>query len=371
MKPTQYSSIMPRVALENLKLIDLKELVSLIGKNPEEIFSFLVNTTYREEIVNTCGDIVEPSLLEEALLQNYAKTFNKLLKYSSNYIENLLVSVLHKFDALNLKTMLRMVQAGINFEDILPHIIPLGTYDRKKCQVILSDVNSISDVVGSLRDQDFGFILKETLKDQKIIGDLSPLEAALDKDVFRGILKEIKNLDGRDKKIATNILGIEIDALNVKIILKYKTLMTDHEDIKKNLMPAALFDEKILESAIKKPDIKSTLQCFLRSVEKKHQVYLNVFTKLVKESDSPISRLEFILEKALLDMSFFELKKNLRYYNFGYILAFLNMKWVEIKNLRCIINAMARNVGADKILDLLILPENLKLDSGSSFDLLR
>jgi len=124
------------------------------------------------------------------------------------------------------------------------------------------------------------------------------------------------------------------------------------------LMPVALIDEKILGSAIKEPDIKSTLQCFLKSVEKKHQVYHTIFTKLVEESDSQISRLEFILEKAPFEMSFFELKKNLRYYNIGYILAFLNLKWVEIKNLRCIINGMARNVDSDQTLHLLFLPEN-------------
>jgi vacuolar-type H+-ATPase subunit C/Vma6 len=137
--------------------------------------------------------------------------------------------------------------------------------------------------------------------------------------------------------------------------------MTDHENIKENLMPVALIDEKILESAIKEPDIKSTLQCFLRSAETKHQVYQTIFTKLVEESDSPLSRLEFILGRAPLEMSFFELKKNMRYYNIGYILAFLNMKWVEIKNLRCIVNAIARNIDKNQTLDLLILPENYKI----------
>ena len=360
MKPSKYSTIMPRIALESLKLIDFDVLVRLIGRDLEGIFSFLVNTTYREEIVSTCGDIVEPGLLEDALFQNYAKVFNKLLKNSSKYIRNLLISLLYKFDALNLKTMLRMIQAGMNAEDILQHIIPLGTYDRKKCQTILSVSNSISDIIGSLQEQDFGFILKETLKTLKKIGDLSPLEAALDREVFERILKAIKNLNRRDKKIATNIIGIEIDALNVQIILKYKALMTDEENIKKNLMPTALINEEILDSAIEEPDIKSMLQHFLRFVETKQEVYQTIFTKLVKESDSPISRLEFILEKAPLEMSFFELKNNMRYYNIGYILAFLNMKWVEIKNLRCIINAMARNVDADQTLDLLIFPENYK-----------
>jgi vacuolar-type H+-ATPase subunit C/Vma6 len=134
--------------------------------------------------------------------------------------------------------------------------------------------------------------------------------------------------------------------------------MTNLDNIKENLMPVALVDESTLESAIKEADIKSTLQRLSRSVETKHQVYRNVFAKLVKESDSPISRLEFILEKAPLEMSFFELKKNMRYYNIGYILSFLNLKWAEIKNLICVINAMARNVDSDKTLDLLFLPEN-------------
>ncbi len=348
---------MPRIAIENLKLIDLKELVSLNGKNLEEIFRFLLNSAYREEIISSCGDIIEPNLIEKALYQNYAKILYKLVRDSSKYIKNLLVSFLHKFDALNLKTMLRMVQSGAKTEDILEHIIPLGMFDEKKCLSILSNVSSINDIIDSLQEQDFGFILKDIIKDQRIFDDLSPLETALDKEVFTGILKEIKKLKRNDKEIATNILGIEIDALNVSIILKYKSLMIDQEKINENLMPVVLIDKEILESAIKEPSIKSTLQCLLNFVETKHKVYQTLFTKLVNESESPMSRLKFILEKAPLEMSFFELKKNLKYYNIGYILAFLNMKWAEIKNLRCIINAMARNVGPDQTRALLFLPD--------------
>ena len=352
---------MPQVALESLKLIDIDMLVRLVGRDLEGIFSFLANTTYREEVVSKCGDVVEPRLLEEALFQNYAKTFKKLMKNSSKYIKKFFGSLLLKFDALNLKTIFRMVQAGVSAEDILPHIIPLGTYDKEKCQAILSEANSITDIIEVLRDQNFANILKEALKKIKR-DDLSPLEAALDKKAFKEILKKIKTLNRTDKKIATNILGIEIDPLNAKIILKYKTLITSPspKSIKKNLMPTALINEEILESAINEPDLKSILQFFLRSVEKKHQVYQTIFSTLVEESDSPISRLESILGKASLEMSFFELKKNTRYYNIGYILAFLNMKWAEINNLICIINAMARNVSIDQTLDLLILPENYK-----------
>lgn len=357
MKPSQYSSIMPQVALESLKLIDFNELVCLIDKDLDEIFSFLLNTPYGVEIANTCGDKVEPSLLEEALYQNYAKIFNKLLKYSTRHIKNLFLSILHKFDALNLKTLFRMVQAGINNDDIIQHIVPLGIYNRQKCKEILFKFNSINEIINSLQDQDFGFTLKELLIPQEKISDLSLVEATLDKEVFARIFKAINKLNRKDKKIATNILGIELDALNVKIILKYKTLVTNYENIEENLMPTALIDRKTLMTAIKDIDMKSALQRFFNTVETKHQVYSDIFTKLVKESNSPKAKLEFILDRAPLEMSFFELKKNSRYYNIGFMLAFLYMKWAEIKNLICIINAAARKVEGEQIRNLLILPE--------------
>jgi vacuolar-type H+-ATPase subunit C/Vma6 len=358
MKPSQYGTIMPIIALESLKLIDIDEIVSLIGNDLNEIYRFLSNTAYKEEVVRSCGDQVEPALLEDALYQNYAKTFNKLLKYSSKYIKNLLLSILHKIDASNLKTMLRMVQAGIKVEEILKHIIPLGTYNKNKCLEVLSNVNSISNIIESIREEDFGFILKKKFIDQNISGNLITLEAVLEKEVYKEILNAIKNLNRTDKKIAHNILGIEIDVLNVKIIIKNKTMTDYFEPIKRILIPPALIDKKTLESAIKEPDLKSVFKIILKSVKNKHPVYQSIFSKLVDKFESPLSQLEFILEKAPIEMSYFELKKNLRYYNIGYILAFLNMKWVEIKNLICIINAMVRNVDGDQTFNLLILPEN-------------
>ena len=348
---------MPRIAIEDLKLIDTNELICLIGKDLKDILSFLRNTTYGDDLDCKLNVGVEHVILEDYLLQNYVKTFNRITQNSSKYIKNLLTVLLHKFDALNLKTMLRMVHTGINTEEILQNIIPLGEYNKEKCHQLLSGATSISDFVNSLQIQDFGFFLKETFKDQIMITDLSPLEAALDKEVAKRILKAIKKLNRLDKKIATNILGIEIDAVNVKIILKCKALGFDQEKIKENLMPAALFDENILESAIEQPDSKSILQVFLNAVETEHQVYKKIFGKLVQESDCPISHLEMILDKASLEMSLFELKTHMRYYSIGYILAFLNLKWTEMKNLRIIINASARNV-PDQTIDLLILPEH-------------
>lgn len=350
---------MPRVAIENLKLIDFNDLVCLIGNSLEEIFSFLANTSYKEEIVNTCGPKVEPDLLEEAFLQNYARIFNKLLESSSDYIKKFLLSTLDKFNALNLKTLFRMVHAKINPEDILTHIVPLGVYNKQKCEKILNKYNSVSEIINSIEDKDFGYTLKAVLKTKNILHDLSPLEAALDREAFTRMLKARKNLNLKDRKIAKNIIGIEIDAWNIKIILKYKSMIDDYENIEEKLMPTALINKETLLSVINDTNLKSALQHLVAAAEKEHEVYLNCFKKLVEESNSPMSRLEFILERAPLEMSFFELKKNFRYYNIGFILSFLYLKWAEIKNLISIVNATARKVGEEQIRNSLILPYSL------------
>lgn len=347
---------MPRVAIENLKLLDFDEITCLIGQSLEDIYNFLLKTPYRNEILNLCGNQVESSLLEEALLQNYMNTFSRLLKYTSKYTEDLLLSTLHKFDAINLKTLFRMVQAKIDPEAILPYLVPIGFYNREKCKEILSEFITVSEIIDSIQEGEFGFSLKEIIKKIKRLNDLSPLEAALDREVYTRLLKVIKSLSRRDKKIATKIIGIEMDALNVKIILKYKSLISDFEDIEEKLMPMVLIQKEDLMSAINEPDIKSTLHHLFKIVEGKDEVYSNIFAKLVEESNSSISRLEFILDRAPLEMSMFVVKKNFRYYNIGFILSYLYMKWVEIRNLRSIINAVARNVGDEQIRDLLILP---------------
>ena len=358
MKPARYNTIMPRIAIEHQKLIHIDDIMFLIGKNFNEILSFLKTTAYGETIP---GDIqgLEKAyvLLEELLYENYALTFHQLLQYSSDYIASFLRSLLYRFDSSNLKTILRMVNSGIPSDLILKNLIPLGGYSKKRCRVILSGVKSMSDFINSLSDQDFGFFLRDKIKVHPTYPELSLLEAFIEKEAFRRIFEEIAKLDRNDKKIATKIIGIEIDVLNVKIILKCKAVGINDEKIQEYLMPVGLLDDILLKSAITQPDIKSAFQVIFKGIEPEHQIYQNFFLKLVLEADKPISHLESFLDRISLEMSLFELKKNMRYYNIAYILAFLNLKWTEIKNLRCVINAAARNV-FDPTQDLLIITEN-------------
>lgn len=359
MKPLKYKEIMPRVAIENLKLIEVEDLISLIGKDLESIRCALAASPYGEHVSALSLDEINSISLEAVLLENYAETYNKLVKFSSGSIRNLLLAVLKKFEVSNVKTILRAVKAKIDVEEAMRHIVPLGVLDRNRCRAILTKSKNIDDVVNSLADLEYGLVMKGVLTEHERTEDLMQLEVVLDKAVYREILESAEKLRGIDKKIARDIIGIELDAINVRIILKCKALGVSQELIKYYLMPTALFDEETLEEATIATSTKEMIGRLLIIAETGNAVYKEIFTQMLMESNAQLSRLEAILDKAPLKMSLRMLKEHTRYYNIGFVLAFLNLKWKEIKNLRCIIKGAERKSPPSQVRKLLTLPSEL------------
>jgi len=348
---------MPRVAIENLKLIEIDDLINLIGKDLEAIRCALADSPYSKQISAVSQDTLTYSFLEAALLQNYAETIQKLVKFSSGNIKKLLVAFSKKLEVSNVKTMLRASKAQIDVDEALKNIVPVGTLDVNRCRAILEAAKGVEDVIAALHDFEYGKILKHAVEEHGDITDLTLLEVALDKAVYREILEKIEKLTGVDKKIVKDVLGMELDAVNVKVILKGKELAVSPEIIKDYLMPTAFLNEETLEEAIETADVKSMMESLLKIVEFAHPVYKKIFTQILKESNAPLSRLEAILDKAPLEMSLSMLKEHSRYYNLGFILAFLNLKWAEVKNLRCIVKGSERKSPPSQVRKLLTIPD--------------
>ena len=134
MKPLKYKEIMPRVAIENLKLIEVDDLISLIGKDLDSIRCALADSPYREYVSAISPDEIDAVSLEAVLLQNYAETYKKLVKFSSGSIRNLILAVLKKIEASNVKAMLRATKAKITVDEAMEHIVPMGALDRNRCR---------------------------------------------------------------------------------------------------------------------------------------------------------------------------------------------------------------------------------------------
>ncbi len=361
MKAFKYKEIMPRVAVEKLKLIEPDELVSLIGKDIESLSYFLATSPYRNEILKIPVDKKnDPIFIEAALNENYAKTFKKLTKFSQGEIRHLLLAISKKFEAANIKTLLRAVQCKMDPDEAAMHIIPLGTFDRDRCRALLTGAKTIEDVINSLPDLEYASIIKKTLGGHSYSLDLLPLEIALDKAVYESILESVEKLNGLDKDMARSILGVEIDSANIKVILRGKSMGLNQSQLKDYLMPPSLISESVIEEMIRAPDLKSTIERFSRAiVSVENPFYRNIFDQILKDGSESLVNLEVFLDRAPLKMSLLLLKKYSHYYNIGFILAFLNLKWLEIRNLRCLTIGLQRKIPPNQIKKFITLPNEL------------
>jgi len=347
---------MPRVAIENLKLIEIDDLINLIGKDLEGIRYAMADSSYSKQLSAVSSNVLDYRFLEAALLQNYAETIQKLVEFSSGNIKKLLVALSKKVEVANIKTVLRATKAQIDVSEALKSIVPIGGLNVDRYRAILAEAKSVEDVIIALSDFEYGKVLKPVVEQEGKI-DLRLLEVALDKAVYQEILGNIEKLTGIDRKIAKAVLGIERDAINVKTILKGKELAVNPEVIKKYLMPPAFFTEDALEEAIEAADVKSIIEGLSLIVESAHLVYKKIFTQLLKEGDAPLPLLEAILDKAPLEMSLYQLREHSRYYNIGFILSFVNLKWAEVKNLRCIVKGSERKIPSSQVQKLLTIPD--------------
>lgn len=361
MKAFKYKEIMPKVAIEKLKLIEPDELIELIGKDIESILCFLAASPYSGEIMKIPVDKRDdPIFIEAALNENYAKTFNKLIKFSQSEIKQFLLAFSKKFEAANIKTILRAIVGKMNFEEAVMHIIPIGTLDRNKCRVLLTKAKTIEDAINLLAELGYASIFKETFGKYVYSSSLLPLELALDKVVYEGILEAVENLKGLDRDIARSILEIEIDSINIKVILRGKSMGFAQDRLRDFLIPSSPVTRDIIEEMINAPDLKSTIKCLSETIENaKNPFYKRVFNQFFESCFESPEDFEILLDRAPLKASLILLKKHLRYYNIGFILAFLNLKWSEIRNLRCLIIGSKRKIPSEQIKKFMIFPSEL------------
>ena len=358
MSAWKYKQIMSKVVVAKLNLIEPKRITDLAGMRLHDIFSMLEKTVYNAEISRIRGKGLSSYLLEDALLQNFVKTCERLLKFSPKGIRLLLSTFLMKFEVDCVKGLLRAKQAELTVEEAMKYVIPVGKLDEVRCRKIMETSENIADVVESLHDMEYGSVLDEAFavyKEEKIF---YLLEFALDRYVYSKLWWATGKLGGLDKKIARTIIGLEIDSANIKTILRCKAMGIIEDQIRRYLIPVSeVLGEKELEEIMREADIQSFINSLFRLAKRAMaRDYQYIFTEIQESHVTSLTRLEKILDRGLVKTGLRMIKRYTPYFNIGLILAFLNLKWFEVRNLRAIIRGSEAGIPPDRIKKLLILP---------------
>lgn len=354
----KYKRIMPKITVAKLKLMEPKKITDLVGMSLHHISSMLEKTPYKTEISEISTKELSSISLEDALLQNFIKTCEELMEMSPKGIRLLLSTFLMKFEANCVKAILRAKQAELDVDEAMKYIMPVGRLDEARCRKTLEISENIADVVESLSDMEYGSVLEKAFavyEEEKIF---YLLEVALDRYVYSKIWRAIGKLGGLDKKIARTVIGLEIDSANVKTILRCKAMGISEDQIRRYLIPVSeVFSEKELEEAMRGLDMQSFINSLVRLARRSMaRDYQYIFTEIQELHVTSLTTLETILDRGLVETSLRMLKRYTPYFNIGLILAFLNLKWFEVRNLRAVIRGSEAGISADRVKKLLILP---------------
>jgi len=361
MSAWKYKQLTPKVIVSRLRLINSKDLTAACGKDFDDISSMLIKTPYRREIADIPSERTDSLSLENSLIKSLARTFSEIIECSPRGIRRLLSAMQMKFEASNVKAMLRAKQTDLSVEQTMEYIVPVARLDELYCRRKLESSRNVSELVEALGDLEYGKVLREVTSESDEPKSIQELEAAIDKYVYSRIWKAAGKLRGLDGKIAKAVLGLEIDVANLKVVLRCKTLGVEEDHVKKLLVhPSSIFDEKDVTRAIKMTDIKSSIECLLATATlakaRDHQYMLTDLLKELESSEA-VSQLEKAMDQSLLKTNLRMLKRYTSFFNVGSVLAFLNLKWFEVRNLRAIIRGAEAKVPPDKIRELLILPD--------------
>lgn len=313
-------------------------------KNLKDYLVFLKQTPYSEIL----SEIEEVTIqeIERALSMNLIKTIDKVMNISPKNCISFIDATSKKYQLECIKLILNSKLSNMPKEK--DEIMNKFYISEKSTEEFLSrlislPVEPVDSTVALLCERYSN--LKEFIPESPQSLDIL---IALDRYYFFELQKSVRYLNGRDKKIVSRLISMEIDISNIMIILR--SIIYDYE-IERFIIPSYdpylnAFDEYT----------SSDLVEFIEKISKTVYGHVLEDTMRVYKKTKSLLHFELALRRFLIRESKILMEKNPL--QFGFILGFLKLKEMEIENLRKICIGLGENLPANEIRELLILPSS-------------
>ena len=226
---SNYEYVTARARSRRAKLFDEDDYRKLVRMGPGEVARFMEDSEYETEM-NALGTRHSGvDLIEYALNRNLSKHFDDLLTWAEGPLYEYIANYLRKFDAWNIKTIIRGVYTDADREDVEDDLIRTGEFAGQTLDRLV-EATSIEDAIEALSGTIFGEPLEAAYEDFESSDVLVPLENAVDRAFFANLLddsgqpepdtpiqkkkkKKKKKIDFRNLRNALRIArsGAEID----------------------------------------------------------------------------------------------------------------------------------------------------------------
>jgi len=214
-----------RVRSRRASLFGEDDYRKLVRMSPAEIARFMEESSAYEEEINALGSRFSGvDLIEYALNASLARDFEDILEWSEGALYGHVARYLRKFDAWNVKTVLRGIYSGTEREAVSDDLIRAGEFDDRLLDRLL-DAATVEEAVEVLDGTAFGRSLADASDDYESSGVLVPLENAVDRAYYD--LLGTADLAGEALSKYREFLEAEIDFRNAINTLRLARSGTD------------------------------------------------------------------------------------------------------------------------------------------------
>jgi V/A-type H+/Na+-transporting ATPase subunit C len=213
-----YAYVSARVRAKKAKLLPPEEYPKLLAREASEIARALQEGTYKAEIDELAGRYRGAELVERATRLQLGRVYSQILSFATGELQGMIGNYLARYDAYNVKTILRGKFAGARPEEILAETIPTGALKDRLEE--LCRLEGVEAVVDALKGTPWGKVLAPHLEGRQV-ASLVAAENALDKAYYEGLVKSIPPR-GIANRAFLEWARNEIDVVNLKTLFRLR-----------------------------------------------------------------------------------------------------------------------------------------------------
>lgn len=219
-KKGNYAYTVARVKAKKSALLKEDAYSKMLMMSLPEISRFISESGYQKEITELTGKYNGVDLIEHATYANMANLFKGILNSSEGELKDMIAADLERWDAWNLKVILRGKSYGLDMDQMKEDLVPAGQLGLAQLETLMGygSEEEILQAYGKYVDLAIPQSVLAAYGEEK---NLAIIEDYLDKAYYERLLLNV-DPSSRPKRLFQDFIRNEIDITNLETILKLK-----------------------------------------------------------------------------------------------------------------------------------------------------
>lgn len=312
-------------------------------KSLDDVMRYLGGTTYASAISNLGGASHDAGTVVSVLYGELFRDYRRLMGSLPTRGSELLRGLLSRYEAENLKTILRGLWQGRSSSEIRMVLYEMGALSRLPVEAILR-LRDVTAAVEILHPTHFHTALVHALPQFHQQGSLFPLEMAIDRATFDYIRESLKDVRGIDQRWAKVLLDEMIDGVNLSWLVRFRHFygLSPEEAINCTLRGGHLLNLRDLGRLARAADLPT----FIELLPLPYREVLRYAERW--------EQMRTLFEKRYIGELLRAFRKDP--FQVGLPMSYLLLKEIEVKSLESLLSALQMKATAESLIEWISLP---------------